>query len=66
LKDLENLALNFDGVTKAYAIHAGRELRVMVESEKVNDAIAAQISYDITQKIQTEMTYPGSGKGYGD
>jgi ribonuclease Y len=59
LKDLENLALGFDGVTKAYAIHAGRELRVMVESEKVNDAIAAQISYDITQKIQTEMTYPG-------
>jgi ribonuclease Y len=62
LKDLENLALNFDGVTKAYAIHAGRELRVMVESEKVNDAIAAQISYDITQKIQTEMTYPGQVK----
>lgn len=59
LKDLENLALGFEGVTKAYAIHAGRELRVMVESEKVNDAIAAQISYDITQKIQNEMTYPG-------
>ena len=59
LKDLENLALSFDGVTKAYAIHAGRELRVMVESEKVNDAIAAQISFDITQKIQNEMTYPG-------
>ncbi len=62
LKDLEHLALNFDGVIKAYAIHAGRELRVMVESEKVNDAIAAQISYDITQKIQTEMTYPGQVK----
>jgi ribonuclease Y len=59
LKELENLALSFDGVTKAYAIHAGRELRVMVESEKVNDAIAAQISFDITQKIQNEMTYPG-------
>ena len=59
LKDLENLAYDFDGVTKAYAIQAGRELRVMVESEKVTDAMAAQISYDISQKIQTEMTYPG-------
>jgi ribonuclease Y len=59
LRDLEDLALNFDGVTKAYAIHAGRELRIMVESEKVSDANAAQISYDITQKIQNEMTYPG-------
>jgi ribonucrease Y len=59
LKDLENLAYDFDGVTKAYAIQAGRELRVMVESEKVSDAMASQISYDISQKIQTEMTYPG-------
>jgi len=59
LKDLENLAYDFDGVTKAYAIQAGSELRVMVESEKVTDAMAAQISYDISQKIQTEMTYPG-------
>ena len=59
LKDLESLAYDFDGVTKAYAIQAGRELRVMVESEKVTDAMAAQISYDISQKIQTEMTYPG-------
>lgn len=59
LRDLEDLAMNFDGVNKAFAIHAGRELRVMVESEKVNDARAAQISYDITQKIQNEMTYPG-------
>ena len=62
LKELEDLALSFDGVTKAYAIHAGRELRVMVESEKVNDAIAATISFDITQKIQSEMTYPGQVK----
>lgn len=62
LKELEDLALSFDGVTKAYAIHAGRELRVMVESERVNDAIASQISFDITQKIQTEMTYPGQVK----
>lgn len=50
LKDLESLAYDFDGVTKAYAIQAGRELRVMVESEKVSDAMAAQISYDISQK----------------
>lgn len=62
LKELEDLALSFDGVTKAYAIHAGRELRVMVESEKVNDAVASQISFDITQRIQTEMTYPGQVK----
>ncbi|MEY2963028.1 MAG: ribonuclease [Bacteroidota bacterium] len=62
LKDLENLAYDFDGVTKAYAIQAGRELRVMVESDKVSDAMAAQISYDISQKIQTEMTYPGQVK----
>ncbi len=62
LKDLENVAYDFDGVTKAYAIQAGRELRVMVESEKVSDSMAAQISYDISQKIQTEMTYPGQVK----
>ena len=62
LKELEDLALSFDGVTKAYAIHAGRELRVMVESERVNDAIASTISFDITQKIQSEMTYPGQVK----
>ena len=62
LKDLENVVYDFDGVTKAYAIQAGRELRVMVESEKVTDAMAAQISYDISQKIQTEMTYPGQVK----
>ena len=62
LKELEELALSFGGVTKAYAIHAGRELRVLVESEKVNDSTAAQISFDITQKIQNEMTYPGQVK----
>jgi len=62
LKDLENVAYDFDGVTKAYAIQAGRELRVMVESEKVNDAMASQISFDISQKIQNEMTYPGQVK----
>ncbi|PIE50159.1 MAG: ribonuclease Y [Flavobacteriales bacterium] len=59
LKDLEAAAMSFDGVSSAYAIQAGRELRVMVESEKVNDEIAAQLSYDISEKIQNEMTYPG-------
>ena len=59
LKDLESTAMSFDGVSSAYAIQAGRELRVMVESGKVNDAVAAQLSYDISEKIQNEMTYPG-------
>ena len=59
LKDLEELALNHDGVTKAYAIQAGRELRVLVESEKVDDKMANEISFGISQKIQSEMTYPG-------
>jgi ribonuclease Y len=62
LKELEDLAMAFPGVTKAYAIHAGRELRVLVESEKVSDSETAQMSYDITNKIQTEMTYPGQVK----
>lgn len=62
LKDLEAAAMSFDGVSSAYAIQAGRELRVMVESEKVNDEIAAQLSYDISEKIQEEMTYPGQVK----
>ena len=59
LKDLENTALNFDGVEKAYAIQAGRELRVLVESERVDDAKAAELSFLISDKIQNEMTYPG-------
>lgn len=62
LKDLEDIAYGFQGVNKAYAIQAGRELRVMVESEKVSDELAAQLSFDISQKIQTEMTYPGQVK----
>lgn len=62
LKDLESAALSFDGVSSAYAIQAGRELRVMVESGKVNDEIAAQLSYDISEKIQNELTYPGQVK----
>ena len=62
LKDLEDIAFGFNGVNKAYAIQAGRELRVMVESEKVSDDKAAQLSFEISQKIQTDMTYPGQVK----
>ncbi|MCT3940546.1 ribonuclease Y [Elizabethkingia anophelis] len=62
LKDLEAAALSFDGVSSAFAIQAGRELRVMVESVKVNDDVAAQLSYDISEKIQNELTYPGQVK----
>ena len=62
LKDLEEVAFGFNGVKNAYAIQAGRELRVIVESEKVSDENAANLSFDISQKIQTEMTYPGQVK----
>ncbi len=62
LKDLEAIALDFNGVSKAYAIQAGRELRVIVESEKVSDNNAAELSFQISQKIQTDMTYPGQVK----
>lgn len=62
LRDLETLALSYPGVSNTYAIQAGRELRVIVESEKVTDADAATLSYEISQKIQNEMTYPGQVK----
>ena len=62
LKDLEDIAFGFSGVNKAYAIQAGRELRVIVESEKVSDDKAANLSFEISQKIQTDMTYPGQVK----
>ena len=62
LKDLEDIAFGFGGVKKAYAIQAGRELRVIVESEKVDDQKAADLSFSISQKIQTDMTYPGQVK----
>lgn len=62
IKELENIALTQPGVIKSYAIQAGRELRVIVESEKVNDDKAAAISFEISQKIQNEMTYPGQVK----
>ena len=59
LKELEDLALSYPGVLKTYAIQAGRELRVIVGSEKVSDAEAESLSFDIAKKIQDEMTYPG-------
>ena len=62
IKELETVALGFDGVINSYAIQAGRELRVMVESEKVNDQRADELSFVISQKIQNEMTYPGQVK----
>jgi ribonuclease Y len=62
IKDLENLALAYPGVEKAYAIQAGRELRVIVEAEKVTDSDSDRLSFEIAQKIQTEMTYPGQIK----
>ncbi|GIM56478.1 ribonuclease Y [Capnocytophaga canimorsus] len=62
LKDLEDAAFTFNGVKKAYAIQAGRELRVIVESEKVSDEKASELSFNLSQKIQTDMTYPGQVK----
>ena len=62
IKDLESLALGYDGVNTAYAIQAGRELRVLVESDKISDAKADELSFEISQRIQTEMTYPGQVK----
>ena len=62
LKDLEDAAFTFQGVKKAYVIQAGRELRVIVESEKVTDDKAAELSFNLSQKIQTDMTYPGQVK----
>ena len=59
LKELEDTAFTFQGVKKAYAIQAGRELRVIVESEKVSDDKAAELSFNLSQKIQTDITYPG-------
>ena len=62
IKDLENLATAYPGVEKAYAIQAGRELRVIVEADKVSDGDSDKLSFEIAQKIQTEMTYPGQIK----
>ena len=62
LKEMEDIAYEFKGVNKAFAIQAGRELRVMVESEKISDEMADKLSFQISQKIQTDMTYPGQVK----
>ncbi|MFN8264801.1 MAG: ribonuclease Y [Chitinophagaceae bacterium] len=62
IKDLENLALGYPGVEKAYAIQAGRELRVIVEADKVTDGDSDKLSFAMAQKIQTEMVYPGQIK----
>ncbi|MFN5844608.1 MAG: ribonuclease Y, partial [Flavobacteriia bacterium] len=62
IKELEGLALSYDGVSSAYAIQAGRELRVLVEADKVTDLKADELSFTISQRIQTEMTYPGKVK----
>jgi ribonucrease Y len=62
IKDLENLAMSYEGVTKAFAIQAGRELRVMVESDKIKDDDVENLAFKISEQIQDEMTYPGQVK----
>ncbi|MEP0713221.1 ribonuclease Y [Algoriphagus sp.] len=62
LKDLEELALSFDGVNKCFAMQAGRELRVLVDADNVDDSTAGKLSFDISQKIEKEMQYPGQIK----
>jgi ribonuclease Y len=62
ITDLETLASNYSGVEKAFAIQAGRELRVIVESDKISDKESEDLSFEIAQKIQTDMTYPGQIK----
>lgn len=62
LRDLEELALSFEGVTKTYAIQAGRELRVIVGSDNVSDSHADKLSYDISKHIESQLTYPGQVK----
>ena len=62
IKELETLAVTYPGVEKAYAIQAGRELRVIVEADKVSDGDSDKLSFEIAQKIQTDMTYPGQIK----
>ncbi|MBP5411695.1 MAG: ribonuclease Y [Bacteroidales bacterium] len=62
LKDLEELALSYPGVTKTYAIQAGRELRVIVGADKIDDEATNRLSYELSKKIQNEMTYPGQIK----
>ena len=62
LEDLERVALSFGGISKSYAIQAGREIRLIVESEKVNDEEAALLSREVAKKIEADLTYPGQIK----
>ena len=62
MNDLEAIAMSYPGVTKTYAIQAGRELRVIVGADKMDDAQSEQLSTEIAEKIQNEMTYPGQVK----
>jgi ribonuclease Y len=62
LKELEEVALGFEGVNKCYAIQAGRELRVLVDAETVSDDQSGKLSFEISQKIEKEMQYPGQIK----
>ena len=62
LKKLEEMAMTYPGVVKTYAIQAGRELRVIVGADKVSDADATKLSFDLSRQIQNEMTYPGQIK----
>jgi ribonucrease Y len=62
LQELEDLAMSFEGVRQAYAIQAGREVRVIVDAKLVDDRISAKICRDIAQKIETELNYPGEIK----
>ena len=62
LKDLEQLALSYPGVIKTYAIQAGRELRVIVGADKIDDTETEKLSSEIARRIQDEMTYPGQVK----
>jgi ribonuclease Y len=62
LRDLEEVALTFDGVRQAYAIQAGREVRVIVDAKMIDDRVSAKIARDIAKKIETEMQYPGEIK----
>jgi ribonuclease Y len=62
LHDLEKLATSFDGVQQCYAIQAGREIRVVVDADRVSDDRAGKLSFEISQKIEGEMQYPGQIK----
>jgi len=62
LRELEDLATKFEGVRQAYAIQAGREVRVIVDAKMVDDAISAKIARDIAKEIESSMTYPGEIK----